>query len=173
MLSTLDSQLSTVSALNSQLWTLDFSMNDEQLRSVLMLAASKIGVKESRRELLSVGAYQVILRLSGTVDGLAFRGQKIEGRLAIAPDTERSSSFAAPQGDLVAYLLGQMPSTRRKAILAGLPDEFLAAGGKLPECDAELIEAAETLLERLRSRRTTTAAGAVSWSFAEPPKRAA
>jgi hypothetical protein len=148
-------------------------MNDEQLRSVLMLAASKIGSKETRRELLGIGAYAVSLRLSGTVDGIAFRGERIDGRLAIDPDTERSSSVAAPQGELVAHLLGLLPRTKRNALLAGLPDEFLANGGKLPEADPEIVEAAETLLDRLRSRRTTTATGAVSWSYSEPPKRAA
>jgi hypothetical protein len=150
------------------------TLTTEHLRTILFAALEKIAKKETRRELLEAGtAHRCTLSVSGTIDGLVFRGEKIEGNLAIGHDWTKASSTAAPPAEVVAYLLALLPKTKRTALLAELPDAFLRSGGKLPAIDANRLAEAETLLERLRSRKDQQFSGSVTWSYAAPPPKPA
>jgi hypothetical protein len=143
-------------------------MNLETVRAVLLAAIAKIASKESRRELLVEGkAHQVDLRISGTVDGETFKGEKFGGILTVGHESTQSKSSAAPPNEVVAYFLGAMSAAARKRLLAELPRQFLDAGGKLPEIDEDRLTEAKTLLERLRSRVDQAVAAPITWSFAK------
>ena len=140
-------------------------MSDDTLLSILFAALGKIGSKESRRELLDPGSHEVVVRMSGSVDNVPFRGIKIEGTLSIGEETQRTSSSAPPPDEVVAYFLGCLAPRARDQILRSLPDAF-AKLGRLPDVDEERLEEAKGLLARLRARRDETASGAVSCRYA-------
>jgi hypothetical protein len=66
---------------------------------------------------------------------------------------------------LVAYLLSILSRPKREALLKELPESFAAADNRLPDVDAGLVEAAENLLGRLRSKVQQHVRGSISTSY--------
>lgn len=137
----------------------------DALRAILWTALSKVAAKESRRDLLEAGAkHDISFTLVAHVNEQPLQ-LTATSLLTIGHDDTRSVSHAVPVDHLVAYLLGELPATRRNAILRLLPEEFAACGNALPPADAGLLEAAENLLGRLRSKVTEPVRGAVSATY--------
>lgn len=119
----------------------------------------------SRDELRAGASTPVDLRIVGIVGGQVV-DETVAGSLTVGHETEKASNTAVPTTAIVAYLLEQLPATRREWLLENLPSIFQAAG-KLELGDDSYRETADLLLKQLRAKSTKTSRGAVRF---EPRK---
>ena len=118
------------------------------------------------RDLLKDGeSFDVRLDVSGMVGNVEIN-ERIAGTLSIGHEQTKASAATPDYVGVVAHLLEQMPGTRREALLTELPKHY-TANGSLPEVTDERTSQAKSLLEQLRSRKTTTARGAVHFARTE------
>lgn len=119
----------------------------ERRRSALLHAVAKQAGKFAVREHLSVGAYAVKARISGTVDGQKVESMALEGTVAVEADGERASFEAAEPGRLIAYLLTLVPTKKAEALRRELPSSWRKTLAGVPDGD---VAVAEALLKQLR-----------------------
>jgi hypothetical protein len=140
-------------------------MKQEEVTAVCWAALESVAKKECRRDALVAGSeYDVALRVSGEVKTKAFAAEA-QAHVVVNHDGQRIVSQAPPAPHLVAYLLGLLSRPKREALLKELPEQFSAADNRLPDVDAGLVEAAENLLSRLRSKVQQHVRGSISTSF--------
>jgi hypothetical protein len=140
-------------------------MNKAEITAATWAAIESIAKKQFRRDALTAGAeYDVALRLSGEV-GKACCAFAAHGHVVVNHDGVRLASQAPPLPQLTAYLLGLLPRAKRENVLKTLPEVFAAAGNRLPDVDADLVEAAQRMLERLRSKVQQQVRGAISVAY--------
>jgi len=126
-------------------------VNKAEITAVTWAALESIAKKQCRRDALAAGAeYDVGLRISGEV------GETSCVRLA---------SQAPPIPQLTAYLLGLLPKAKRENVLKTLPEIFAAADNRLPDVDAGLVDAAQQMLDRLRSKIQQHVHGSISVAY--------
>lgn len=139
-------------------------MKDAERYAAAMAALAAIASKESNRDALTAGAqYRGRLHVRADLEGKQFTAA-FDAALTVNHDAERVTSQAADQAHLLGLVLEQIPAKRRASLLAELPAAFDRAG-KLPDCDAKLVGAADALLKQLRSRVQKTVRGSVSTSY--------
>ncbi len=132
-------------------------------RAAALLALGQVAKKDANSNLLNEGeSCKVEGTFSGDVDGEPVEIQ-IGGLLQIGHDGTRSKTSNPDLSKLLAIILAKVPKTRRADILDVLPREY-SERKTLPEADAELVEAAATLLNSLRSRSTSHVKGSVTFS---------
>ena len=140
-------------------------MNKAEISAVTWAALESIAKKQFRRDALAAGAeYDVELKISGEVGkaSCAFLG---EGHVVVNHDGVRLTSQTPPIPQLTAYLLGLLPRAKRENVLKRLPELFAAADNRLPDVDADLAEAAQKMLERLRSKVQQHVRGSISVAY--------
>ena len=141
------------------------AMIKPELTAACWAALEAVAHKECRRDALVAGAdYDVRLRITGEIKTKPFACEA-EARVAVNHDGTRIVSQAPATPHLVAYLLGLLSRPKREALLGKLPEAFAAAGNRLPEIYADLVEAAQGLLERLRAKVQQQVRGSVSTSY--------
>jgi hypothetical protein len=140
-------------------------MTTPELTAACWAALEAVARKECRRDSLSAGSeYDVRLRTAGEVGAEPFACE-IEARVVVNHDGTRVVSQSPAMPHLVAYLLGLLSRPKREKLLAALPEDFAAAGNRLPEVDAALAESAKNLLDRLRAKAQQQVRGSVSTSY--------
>jgi hypothetical protein len=140
-------------------------MTKDETTAVCWAALEAVARKECRRDaLLAGGEYDVTLRVAGEVGTKPFACEA-EAHVVVNQDGTRIVSHAPPAPHLAAYLLGLLPRAKRERVLRELPERFAAADNRLPDVDAELVEAAENLLGRLRAKVQQHVRGAISTSY--------
>ena len=128
-------------------------------------ALAKVAGKEGDRAALLPGtAHTVNLAFLGEVDGERV-GVEFFADLTIGHDSVRASSVTPDQSHVVAHLLGLMNKATRDKALRELPERFAANGNQLPDVDATLIDAAENMLARLRSKVEQPVKGSVACRY--------
>ncbi|MGA2796237.1 MAG: hypothetical protein ABSE63_01530 [Thermoguttaceae bacterium] len=124
-----------------------------------------IAKKQFRRDALAAGAeYDVALKISGEV-GKASCAFLAEGHVVVNHDGVRLASQSPPIAQLTAYLLGLLPKAKRENVLKTLPEIFAAADNRLPDVDAGLVDAAQKMLDRLRSKIQQHVHGSISVAY--------
>lgn len=140
-------------------------MTKDELNAVCWAALEAVARKECRRDaLLAGGEYDVALLVAGDVKAKTFTAEA-RAHLVVNHDGTRVVSQAPPPAHLVGYLLGMLPRAKRERMLRELPEAFAAADHRLPDVDANLVEAAQNLLERLRAKVQQQVRGAISTSY--------
>ena len=140
-------------------------MTKTEINAACWAALECVAKKECRRDALVAGAeYDVQLRVAGEVKTKPFTAEA-EAHVAVNHDGTRVVSQAPPTPHLVAYLLSKMPKTTRETVLLNLPGVFSAMENRLPDVDADLVEAAEKLLQRLRAKIQQQVRGSISTSY--------
>jgi hypothetical protein len=139
-------------------------MKESQRTAVVWAALGKVAAKEARRDELTAGGSHVLhLSVAGHVDDEPV-AQIVRGVLCVGHDALKASSTGPAAAGVVACILAKLNAVTREQICRTLPEEY-AAAGKLPEVDASLSAAAESLLTRLRTKDQVTQRGAVSCSY--------
>ena len=140
-------------------------MNKAEITAVTWAAIESIAKKQFRRDALAAGAeYDVALKISGEV-GKASCDFQAEAHVAVNHDGVRLASQSPPIPQLTAYLLGLLPKAKRENVLKTLPEIFAAADNRLPDVDAGLVDAAQKLLDRLRSKIQQHVHGSISVAY--------
>jgi hypothetical protein len=140
-------------------------MNKAEIAAVTWAALESIAKKQCRRDALAAGGeYDVALKISGEV-GQASCVFQAEGHVVVNHDGVRLASQAPPISQLTAYLLGLLPKAKRENVLRKLPENFAAADNRLPDIDAGLVEAAQQMLDRLRSKVQQHVRGSISVAY--------
>ena len=140
-------------------------MNKAEISAVTWAAIESIAKKQFRRDALPAGAeYDVALKVSGEV-GKASCAFEAHGHVVVNHDGVRLATQSPPVPQLTAYLLGLLPRAKRENVLKELPEIFAAADNRLPDVDIGLVEAAQKLLERLRSKVQQQVRGAISVAY--------
>lgn len=122
----------------------------------------KFAGKYTRRGLLPAGEdVPIELEITGRIKQTSWQ-QNIAGRLCIGHDLTRSKSSAPDTVHLVAVILSKLSSRNREQLLRCLPEEFARNKQQLPEVDPLSIEAAKSMLERLRANTEQAVKGSVS-----------
>ena len=139
------------------------TLSRKALRSVVFAALAKHGAKErDAKQLVEGRTYPLEIEIHARSGGLALE-ETVAGELVVGHAQQVASSKACDADHLVAYLLEQLPATRRVRLLEGLPETFAKAGGELPPVKEEAIAGAKRLLDRLRQRGTSNKAAAISF----------
>lgn len=140
-------------------------MTSEEIRAAAWTTLGRVAAKEARRDVLPAGTqYPVELQLTGKVDGQAFV-TKVSANTSVGHDSLRVTSHGPDVAHLVAYLLSRMNRRTREVIIRELPERFARAENRLPPVDHALVEAAEGLLKRLRSKLQQPVRGPVSTTY--------
>jgi hypothetical protein len=140
-------------------------VNKAEIAAVTWAALESIAKKQCRRDALAAGAeYDVALKISGEV-GEASCNFQAEGHVVVNHDGVRLASQAPPIPQLTAYLLGLLPKAKRENVLKTLPEIFAAADNRLPDVDAGLVDAAQKMLDRLRSKIQQHVHGSISVAY--------
>ena len=140
-------------------------MNKAEISAVTWAVLESIAKKQLRRDALAPGAeYDVALKISGKV-GKASCAFQAEGHVVVNHDGVRLASHAPPISQLTAYLLGLLPKAKRENMLKTLPEIFAAADNRLPDVDAGLVDAAQKMLDRLRSKIQQHVHGSISVAY--------
>jgi len=128
-------------------------------------ALAKVGGKEANRDDLAAGAtHAVRLAIAGQIDGEEFETY-IAADLSVGHDSTRASSTGPKQGELIAVILGKLNTATRDKILRELPEEFAANDNQLPAVDTTAVDAVDSMLKRLRAKKTQNVRGSVSCSY--------
>ena len=85
--------------------------------------------------------------------------------MVVNHDGVRLASQSPPIPQLTAYLLGLLPKAKRENVLKTLPEIFAAADNRLPDVDAGLVDAAQKMLDRLRSKIQQHVHGSISVAY--------
>ena len=85
--------------------------------------------------------------------------------MVVNHDGVRLATQTPAISQLTAYLLGLLPRAKREKVLKTLPEMFAAADNRLPDVDAGLVEAAQKMLERLRSKVQQHVHGSISVAY--------
>ncbi len=140
-------------------------MNKAEISAVTWAAVESIAKKQFRRDALTPGAeYDVVLKIGGEI-GQASCDFQAHGHVVVNHDGVRLATQAPPISQLTAYLLGLLPRAKRENVLKRLPEIFAAADNRLPDVDADLVEAAQKMLERLRSKVQQHVHGSISVAY--------
>ncbi len=140
-------------------------MNKAEISAVTWAALESIAKKQFRRDALAPGAeYDVALKIGGEV-GKASCAFQAEGHVVVNHDGVRLASQSPPIPQLTAYLLGLLPKAKRENVLKTLPEIFAAADNRLPDVDAGLVDAAQKMLDRLRSKIQQHVHGSISVAY--------
>jgi len=140
-------------------------VNKAEITAVTWAALESIAKKQCRRDALAAGAeYDVGLKISGEV-GEASCNFQAEGHVVVNHDGVRLASQSPPIPQLTAYLLGLLPKAKRENVLKTLPDMFAAADNRLPDVNAGLVDAAQKMLDRLRSKIQQHVHGSISVAY--------
>ncbi len=140
-------------------------MNNAEIAAVAWAALESIAKKQCRRDALAAGAeYDVALKIAGRVGGESC-GFQAEAHVVVNHDGVRLASQAPPIPQLTAYLLGLLPKVKRENVLKKLPEIFAAADNRLPDVDASLVDAAQMMLDRLRSKIQQHVHGSISVAY--------
>jgi hypothetical protein len=141
------------------------TMKKDQLNAVCWAALECVAKKEFRRDALEAGTEcDVTLRIAAEVKTKPFACEA-EAHVVVNHDGTRLKSSEPPTPHLVAYLLGFLSRPKRESLLKELPETFAASDNRLPDVDASLVEAAENLLGRLRSKVQQNVRGSISTSY--------
>lgn len=134
--------------------------------ATLFHTLAKAADKEAIRDDLRAGSCQIVnATISGDIDGAAFQPLAISAVLTVGHDSQRASTVTPAVPHLIASILAKLNGQTRDAILRDLPNDFDAAGCKLPEVPAELIERTEAMLIRLRAKVSSPVRGSVSCKY--------
>jgi len=126
---------------------------------------AKVAGKEARRDLLDAGAtYKGHLRVVAELDGATVE-KLVDAELSVGHDSKRSWSVVVDSRALTALLLSKLNATTREHLVRELPELFAAAGNQLPEVDPVMLALADSLLVRLRAKKTQTAKGTVACRY--------
>jgi hypothetical protein len=140
-------------------------VNKAEVTAVTWAALESIAKKQCRRDALTAGAeYDVALKIDGDIGGASCAFQA-EGHVVVNHDGVRLASQSPPISQLTAYLLGLLPKTKRENVLKTLPEIFAAADNRLPDVDARLVDAAQKMLDRLRSKIQQHVHGSISVAY--------
>lgn len=146
-------------------------MQEKERTAALWAALAYVAGKEARRDELADGAvYECKLSIAGQV-GDQRVDVPVEATLHVGHPSQRASSSGPSTEHLVACLLSRFNERTRERIVRGLPEEFAAHDGKLPEVTSAQLDAAKGLLARLRVKTTVTQRGPVSGHYALPGGR--
>ena len=138
-------------------------MTATQNAALAWAAASRIAEKQTDKEQIPEGlTTPLLLSFYAEVDGKKALDATAEGIINVGVGTTRVSSGVPSASAIAAYLLTQMPKTRRAAILANLPTEYAAAGGEFPGVQAADVEAAKQLCQQIRAAQPQPCRGTVS-----------
>jgi hypothetical protein len=140
-------------------------VNKAEVMAVTWAAIESIAKKQFRRDAITPGAeYDVVLKICGEV-GKASCALMAEGHVVVNHDGVRLASQSPPIPQLTAYLLGLLPKAKRENVLKTLPEIFAAADNRLPDVDAGLVDAAQKMLDRLRSKIQQHVHGSISVAY--------
>ena len=94
---------------------------------------------------------------------------RVVGTLTVGHDSTTSATVTPSATELLALVLGKLNTATRESILRELPDDFAAAGGKMPDLEPSLVEAAGELCKALRQKVDQPRRGAVGGNLAIVP----
>jgi hypothetical protein len=135
---------------------------DLEIDAAMWHALAKHAAKQADREQLRAGqTYDVKIDLCGHIAG-RWRHAELGGVLTVDHDQTQARSSACDQAHLVAVLLEALPATRRRALLADLPQRYLETK-ELPPVEDATLSAAELLLGKLRTAEPSLRKGNVSF----------
>ena len=140
-------------------------MNKAEITAVTWAALESIAKKQCRRDALTCGAeYDVGLKIAGQLgeESCVFQAR---AHVVVNHDGVRLASQSPPIPQLTAYLLGLLPKAKRENVLKTLPEMFAAADNRLPDVDAGLVDAAQKMLDRLRSKIQQHVHGSISVAY--------
>ena len=141
------------------------SLSTLELRNVVWAAIEKIGNKEKQGNPLPQGStHHVSLQIHGEIDGQAFC-QEVNSIINLGFAQTKSSSVNPQVPELIAYILSKLNRATRDRILTDIPEEFIAAGSKLPEPRPVLVDEAKQMLKKLRTSKKINARGAVRCEY--------
>jgi hypothetical protein len=133
----------------------------EQFATIFAALGKVTGENFQRDDLPDGASHKVALCIIARVDGGDLYRQEFSADVNVGHGSVRASSTGAPQADVIAWILGHVNAATRESILAKLPEVFEAAGGELPVSDRD-AEAAESMLKRLRAKKSQQVRGSVS-----------
>lgn len=136
---------------------------EDKRNAILWTAICKRGSKIARRELLIDGS---TTRVEATILGRVGKAQledKFSGSLTVGQPCERNVAIAAPIENLIAYVLAEIPESKRAKLLESVAQQF-ETHKILPDPDPSLLDAAKAWMTRLRGSRKQSVAGTVSFS---------
>jgi hypothetical protein len=140
-------------------------VNKAEITAVTWAALESIAKKQCRRDALAAGAkYDVALKMAGQIGGESCVFQA-EAHVVVNHDGVRLASQAPPIPQLTAYLLGLLPKAKRENVMRKLPEIFAAADNRLPDVNAGLVDAAQKMLDRLRSKIQQHVHGSISVAY--------
>jgi hypothetical protein len=111
--------------------------------------------------------YRVDIQISGTVAGYEV-SETLSGWLAVGATSLQASSHSVPTADLTAWLIQQIPSTRRVE-LQELLAAYWAEHQEVPDVDESAVKAAKLWLQRLRATVPKEREGPVSLALDGDP----
>jgi hypothetical protein len=133
-----------------------------QQAAAIFAAVGKVAGEHFTRDDLPDGAaHRVLLQIAGQVEGCTeiYRRDYVCD-MTVGHKSERASSTAAPQQDVVGWILDQLSESHRNAICRNMPEVFAANNESLP-VKAETRERAEAMLKCLRQKSTQEVRGSV------------
>lgn len=134
-----------------------------QLWHALKYVAGKECGDATRAQLLP-GSTRVALSIRGSV-GRQKVSASITGQLLVNHDQQKATSTTPDYLSVIGRMLEGMAKTKRDALLTALADEYSERGEVW--CSDDRRKEAKELLEKLRSRRQTTARGSVRFQRPE------
>lgn len=135
-------------------------------RAVAYLTLSKVAPKRGDRDLLFGGAsYDVDLEITGKVAGRKI-SETVTGLLLVGEDQSRNSSSACDQAELLAVVANALDKPTRDRLFKRLRETFRETE-RLPPIDSHTVAEAKALLDELRSTKTTTVRGNVTFQEAK------
>lgn len=134
------------------------------LNSKLWCSLGYLAGKRSDRDLLEPGDYRSRIGISAVIDGKKVSDELV-GSLVLGQPSQRASSSAAPVDHVVACVLAALPDEEaRHKFMQRVESYFLEHGCLVPIPDSA-IETAKLWLARLRSHRTTTVSGTLTFQI--------
>lgn len=134
----------------------------QRRQSILFAAIERFAAKRSIRSDLKAGSTTA---LSATISGQVGNEPKIElemsGVLSVGHPTEFNHSTAAPANEVVGALLAMLPAKQRVRQVRELRRKYAEDGTLAPE--QKYVEEANALMQSLRSMKSKTRAGVVSF----------
>jgi hypothetical protein len=122
--------------------------------------------KECRRDDVPDGASYpgIELAITAKIAGQVYR-QFFTADLTVGHGQDVAQSSLPNTGAIIGHILAQLNEKTREAVLRQLPAIYASNGGELPDVPAEIAEAADGLLSKLRATKSVHRRGAVSAKY--------
>ncbi len=133
-------------------------------RAVVLAALKTLAQREARPDQLPEGqSHQLVIAVEATVGGRDV-SLACDATAQVGHAGEAVRSSGPDTAHLVAYLLSLLPPARRERLLQDLPQTF-DRRGDLPDVAHAEVQAAEGLVKRLRTKKTSPKAAAVQLTY--------